>query len=114
MGVLNADLTVGSKTIPTSFFVTNRQAAYTTLLGRDWIHANCCIPSTMHQCLIEWDGDEVEMVPANNSHEVSLVDMDMWDADGQQPLSRKDLGDCKRIEATKNGLRLVLSTSLLE
>ena len=83
MGVLNADLTVGSKTIPTSFFITNGQATYTTLLGRDWIHANCCIPSTMHQCLIQWDGDEVEMVPADNSREVSLVDMDMWDADGQ-------------------------------
>ena len=68
----------------------------------------------MHQCLIQWDGDEVEMVPADNSREVSLADTDMWDADGQQPLSGKDLGDCEHIEATKNGLRLVLSTGLLE
>ena len=36
MGVLNVDLIVGSKTIPTSFFVTNSQTTYTTLLSRDW------------------------------------------------------------------------------
>jgi hypothetical protein len=51
-GVLSVDLTVGSKTVPTSFFVVNSKSTYTILLGRDWIHANCCIPSTMHQCLI--------------------------------------------------------------
>ena len=113
MGVLNVDLTVGNKTIPTSFFVTNSQAAYTTLLGRDWIHANCYIPSTMHQCLIQWDGDEVE-IPTDNSREVSLTVMNTWDADEQQPLSGKDLGDYDRVEATKNGLRLVLSTCLSE
>jgi hypothetical protein len=51
-GVLNVDLTVGSKTIPTSFFIVNSKSTYAVLLGRDWIHANCCIPSTMHQYLI--------------------------------------------------------------
>jgi hypothetical protein len=49
-GVLNMDLTVGSKTVPTSFFIVSSRSTYTILLGRDWIHANCCIPSTMHQC----------------------------------------------------------------
>jgi hypothetical protein len=47
-GVLSVDLTVGGKTVPTSFFVVNNKGSYTVLLGRDWIHANCCIPSTMH------------------------------------------------------------------
>jgi hypothetical protein len=47
-GVLNVDLTVGSKTIPTSFFIVSSKSTYTVLLGRDWIHANCCIPSMMH------------------------------------------------------------------
>jgi hypothetical protein len=51
-GVLNVDLTMGSKTVPTSFFVISSKSTYTILLGRDWIHANCCIPSMMHQCLI--------------------------------------------------------------
>jgi hypothetical protein len=36
------------------------------LLGRDWIHANRCVPSTLHQCLVQWIGDEVEVVLADN------------------------------------------------
>jgi hypothetical protein len=64
-GVLSVDLTVGSKIVPTSFFIINSKSTYNVLLGRDWIHANCCIPSTMHQCLIQWDGDEVEVVHAD-------------------------------------------------
>ena len=51
-GVLNVELTVGRKTIPTSFFIVSSKSTYTVLLGRDWIHANCCVPSTMHQCLV--------------------------------------------------------------
>jgi hypothetical protein len=47
-GILNVDLTLGSKTVPTSFFIVNNKSTYTVLLERDWIHANCCIPSTMH------------------------------------------------------------------
>ena len=61
------DLTIGSKTLPTTFFVINGKGSYSLLLGRDWIHANCCIPSTMHQCLIQWIRDVVEVVAANSS-----------------------------------------------
>ena len=43
-GVLNVELTVGRKTVPTSFFIVNSKSTYTVLLGRDWIHANCCNP----------------------------------------------------------------------
>ena len=113
-GVLNVELTVGRKTVPTSFFIVNSKSTYTVLLGRDWIHANCCIPSTMHQYLVQWDGDEVEVVPADDSSEVSVADMNAWDAEGQEPISGIALEDCDRIEATKNGLRLVLSTGLTE
>jgi hypothetical protein len=69
------DLTVGSKTVPTSFFIVNNKSTYTVLLRMDWIHANCCIPSTMHQCLIQWDGDEVEGVHVDDSIEISLAIM---------------------------------------
>ena len=86
MGVLNVELTVGRKTIPTSFFIVNSKSTYTVLLGRDWIHANCCIPSTMHQYLVQWDGDEVEVVHADDSSEISLADMNAWDAEGQADL----------------------------
>ena len=66
-GVLNVELTVGCKTIPTSFFIVNSKSTYTVLLGRDWIHANSCVPSMMHQCLVQWDGDEVDVVRAGAS-----------------------------------------------
>jgi hypothetical protein len=74
-GILSLDLTVGSKTVPTSFFIVNIKSTYTVLLGMDWIHANCCIPSIMQQYLIQWDGDEVEMVQADDSIEISHAAM---------------------------------------
>jgi hypothetical protein len=52
-GAVCVELTIGSKTLPTTFFVINGKGAYNLLLGRDWIHANCCVPSTMHQCLVQ-------------------------------------------------------------
>src|SRR6185369_15577353 len=101
------------KTIPTSFFIVNSKSTYTVLLGRDWIDANFCVLSTMHQCLVQWDGDEVEVVRVDDSSEVSLAEMNAWDAKGQEPISGIAPEDCDRIEATKNGLRLVLSTGLI-
>ncbi|KAK1667528.1 hypothetical protein QYE76_055687 [Lolium multiflorum] len=102
-GVLNVDLTIGRKTIPTSFFIIDSKSTYAVLLGRDWIHANCCIPSTMHQCIIQWDGDEVEVVHADESVDISLAAMNIWEANDQEPLSGINLDDCERIEATKTG-----------
>jgi hypothetical protein len=113
-GGLNVDLTVGSKTVPTSFFIVSSKSTYTVLLGRDWINANCCIPSMMHQCLIQWDGDEVEVVHADDSIEISLAAMSVLDVEDQEPILGISLEGCGRVEATKNGVRLVLSTSLIE
>jgi hypothetical protein len=52
-GAICVELTIGSKTLLTAFFVTKGRGSYNLLLGWDWIHANCCIPSTMHQCIIQ-------------------------------------------------------------
>jgi hypothetical protein len=113
-GVLNVDLTVGSKSVPTSFFVINSKSTYTVLLGRDWIHTNCCIPSMMHQCLIQWDGDEVEVVHVDDSIKISHAAMSIWDAEDQELISGISLEGCDRVEATKNRVMLVLSTGLTE
>jgi len=40
--------------------------------------------------------------------------MNAWDIEGQEPISEISLEDCDQIEATKNELRLVLSTGLTE
>jgi hypothetical protein len=113
-GILNVDLTVGSKTVPTSFFIISNKSTYTVLLRIDWIHANCCIPSMRHQCLIQWNGDEVEVVYADDSIEISLAAMSVWDTEDQEPISGISLEGCDRVEATKIGVRLVLSTGLTE
>jgi hypothetical protein len=110
--ILNVDLTVGSKTVPTSFFIISSKNTYTVLLRRDWIHANCCIPSTMHHCLIKCDGDEVEVVHADDSIEISLATMSVWDAKDHEPISGISLEGYDRVEATKNDVRLVLSTGI--
>ena len=39
-GVTSVEVTVGSKTLPTTFFVIEGKGSYSTLLGRGWIHGN--------------------------------------------------------------------------
>ncbi|XP_073017956.1 uncharacterized protein [Primulina eburnea] len=65
IGVFPADVTVGSMSSLCAFFVVNSSANFQVLLGRDWIHANQCIPSSMHQLLLFWKGDDVEVVEAD-------------------------------------------------
>ena len=56
---------MGSKTSLSSFFLINFTANYNALLGRDWIHVNWCVSSSIHQFLLFWKGVEVEVVWAN-------------------------------------------------
>jgi hypothetical protein len=60
-GITCKGVTVGSKTVPTTFFVVDVKGRYNVLLRRDWIHANECVSCTLHQ----WIGDEVEVVQAD-------------------------------------------------
>jgi hypothetical protein len=45
----------------------------------------------MHQCLIQWDGDEVEVVHADDLIKISLAAMSVWDAEDQELISRISL-----------------------
>jgi hypothetical protein len=56
----------------------------------------------------------VEVVHADDSIEISYAAMSIWDAEDQEPISGINLDACDRIEATKNGVRLVLSIGLTE
>jgi hypothetical protein len=73
-GCVHVDLMIGCKTLLTTFFVIEGKGAYSLLLGRDWIHATCCIPSTMHQQLIQWVDDDIKVVQADVS--VSVANME--------------------------------------
>jgi hypothetical protein len=72
------DLTIGSKTLPTTFFVIKGRGSYNLLVRQDWIHANCCIQSTMHQCIIEWSGDSLEVVQGETSLIVGTTEAQGW------------------------------------
>jgi len=87
LGALCVNLTIGSKTLPTAFFVINGKGSYSLLLCRDWIHANCCIPSTMHQCLIQWVDDTVEIVSADSSFSVASAEAHIVSYDRMNCLS---------------------------
>jgi hypothetical protein len=73
-GAVSMELTVGSKSLATAFFVVEVQGNYSVILGRDWIHANHCIPSTLHQFLIQWIDDETNVVHADASAYITLAD----------------------------------------
>jgi hypothetical protein len=46
-GVVSRELTVGSKSLATAFFIIEVQGNYSVILSCDWIHANRYIPSTL-------------------------------------------------------------------
>ena len=86
---MNVELTIGSKTLLTTFFVIDGKSSYSLLLGRDWIHANCCVPLTMHQCLIKWHGDDVELVHADDSVNIATADPVFWELEDFECFSSK-------------------------
>jgi hypothetical protein len=92
-GCVHVDLMIGSKTLLTTFFVIEGKGAYSLLLGRDWIHAHCWIPSTMHQQLVQWVDDDVEVVQADDSVSVADVEPTFWEYQGIDCFSRKDWGE---------------------
>jgi hypothetical protein len=61
-GVMSIELTVGSKSLTTTFFIIEVPCNYSIILGCDWIHANHCLPSTLHQFFIQWINDEIKVV----------------------------------------------------
>jgi hypothetical protein len=89
-GCVHVDLMIRSKTLLTTFFVIEGKGAYSLLLGRDWIHANCCIPSTMHQQLVD---DDIEVVQADDSVSIANVEPAFWEYQGIDCFSGKDWGE---------------------
>jgi hypothetical protein len=89
-GWVQVDLMIGSKTLLTTFFFIEGKGAYSLLLGRDWIHASCCIPSIMHQQLVQWVDDDVEVVQADDSVSVANVEPAFWEYRGIDCFSGKD------------------------
>jgi hypothetical protein len=104
-GVISMELTIGSKTLATTFFVAETQGNFNLILGRDWIHANKCVPSTLHQMLIQWVDDEVEVVHGDNSACVAMADSHSVGVhDDVRCLSSLDLSNYEFVSCSNNGL----------
>jgi hypothetical protein len=103
-GVISMELTIGSKTLATTFFVSETQGNFSLILGRDWIHANKCVPSTLHRMLIQWVDDEVEVVHGDNSACVAVADSHSIGVhDDEKSLSGLDLSNYEFVSCSNNG-----------
>jgi hypothetical protein len=103
-GIIYKELTIGSKTVPTAFFVVDIKGRYNVLLGQDWIHANESVPSTLHQCVIQWIGDEVEVVPANEDVYIDVTESQVDIQGGNiKCLTDRDLTGYDYVSVGKDG-----------
>jgi hypothetical protein len=99
---------VGSKTMPTAFFVVDVKGRYNVLLGRDWIHANGCVLSTLHQCVIQWIGDEVEVVQVDEDMCIAVAESQVDIQVGNMKcLSGTDLTSYDYVSIGKDGFVLI-------
>jgi hypothetical protein len=102
--VISMELTIRSKTLATTFFVTETKGNFNLILGRDWIHANKCVPSTLHQMLIQWVDDEVEVVHGDNSACVAVADSHSIGVhDDVKCISGLDLSNYEFVSCSGNG-----------
>jgi hypothetical protein len=98
------ELTVGSKSLATTFFVVEVQGNYSVILSHDWIHANCCILFTLHQFLIQWIDDKIEVVHTDASTYIALADATADYKHGSaQCLSGNDLTCSDILSVSKEG-----------
>jgi hypothetical protein len=103
-GVITMELTIGSKTLATNFFVAETQGNFSLILDRDWIHTNKCVPSTLHQMLIQWVDNEVEVVHGDNSACVAVTDSHSIGVhDDVKCLSGLDLSNYEFVSCSNNG-----------
>jgi hypothetical protein len=93
----------GARRSPLHFLFTEIQGNYNAIIGRDWIHANYCVPSTLHQFLIQWVGDEVEIVHADVSACVATTDPSSWSHYNIKCLSGQDISDYDFVSVSKDG-----------
>ncbi|KAM2922798.1 hypothetical protein COP2_039117 [Malus domestica] len=64
----------------TAFFIVDSKTEYNALLGQDWIHQMNCIPSSLYQVLIFWDGKSVVVHPSDNQpFEANMIQAQYYD-----------------------------------
>jgi hypothetical protein len=72
--VTSIELTIRTKTPVVAFYVVKVEGNYSIVLGKDWIHTYQCVTSTLHQMLLQWVGDEVEIEHADTLACIAMAD----------------------------------------
>jgi hypothetical protein len=112
-GVTSAELTIGTKTLADAFFVADVEGNYNLILGRDWIHPNQCITSTLHQMLLLWVGGDVEQVHADASACIAVADAPvLWTYETATCLTGVDFCDYQFISIDRKGFTPVMLESM--
>jgi hypothetical protein len=103
-GIVSLELTIGCKSLATSFFIVKVQGNYSVILGCNWIHTNRCVPSTLHQFFIQWIDDEIEVVCIDASAYIALADaMTNWQHGSAQCLMGKGRTGYNFLSVIKDG-----------
>jgi hypothetical protein len=90
--------------LTTAFFIIKVHGNYSVILGHDWIHANHCVPSTLHQFLIRWIDNESKVVHTDALAYIALANaMANWQDGGVQCLLEKDLIGYDFLSVSKDG-----------
>jgi hypothetical protein len=107
-GIICKELMVGSKTVPMPLFMVDVKGCYDVLLVWDWIHGNGCVPSTLHQCVIQWIGDEVEVVQTDEEVCIAMAESQVDILGGKMEcLSGKDMTGYGYISVGMDGFVLI-------
>jgi hypothetical protein len=118
-GIVSKEITIGSKTMPSTFFVVDVKGRYNVLLDQDWIHANGCVPSMVHQCMMQWVSDHVEVVEADEAACIAMAETQVDVQEGHMEcLAGRDLADYDYMSVSKDGfvpisIKLTMSSTQL-
>jgi hypothetical protein len=104
-GIISLELTIGSKSLAPTFFVFEVHGKYNVILGCGWIHANRCVPSTLHPFFILWIDDEIEVAHVDSSAYIALANATSdWQHVSTQCLSGRDLLAMAFLASSRMGL----------
>ena len=79
-GVLPLEVSIAGRNHMIAFFIVDSKTEYNALLGQDWIHQTSCIPSSLYQVLVFWDGKSFVVHPADNQpFEANMIQARYYD-----------------------------------
>jgi hypothetical protein len=103
-GVISMELTMCYKSLTTTFFIIDVKGNYSVILDHDWIQANQCVRSTLHQFFIQWIDNEIEVAHTGTSSYITLTDASAdWQHESAKCLSGRDILGYDFLSVIKDG-----------